>query len=396
MTARLQIPNKQARHLWLWTNGLSEAPTGPLDVMGLIRNLGFVQIDTIRNVTRAHNHIIWSRNQNYREGMIWDLLAKRELFEHFTHDASLIPMEYLPMWRRQFRRLGEKVSKSDWYQSGLGQEEISSIRKRIELEGALSTHAFETKADKREMWARPPHKKALDQMWYSGELATCHRENFVKYYDLGERVFPASASDHGNDADHINKLCNQAIDRLSVATTGEIQRFWDAMNAQEAKTGASGQNLVPVSVQGADGLYRDAWAVADIEERLLKLTHPTIRLRILNPFDPMIRDRIRLERLFGFAYRNEMFVPKAKRRWGYYVYPLLEGDRFVGRLELKADRAQGGMQVIGFWPEPGVKWGAVRLAKLDAELQRFARLAGITAVHWAVARPKHEGKTACV
>ena len=179
MGARLKIPNRQARHLWLWTNALADTPTGALDLQAIIWRLGFVQIDTIRNVTRAHNHILWSRNQNVREGMIWKQLAQREVFEHFTHDASLIDKRVLPYWRRQFDRLGEQVGRYEWYQSGLAKAQIADIRKRIESEGALSTHAFDTKSESREMWARPPHKKALDQMWYAGELATCHRETFV-------------------------------------------------------------------------------------------------------------------------------------------------------------------------------------------------------------------------
>ena len=113
MSAPLRIANRDARRLWLWTNGLSATPTGPLDVMGMIRALGFVQIDTIRNVTRAHHHILWSRNQNYREKMLWPRLKGRDLFEHFTHDASLIPMEVLPYWQRQFDRLGRKAAASD-------------------------------------------------------------------------------------------------------------------------------------------------------------------------------------------------------------------------------------------------------------------------------------------
>ncbi|SLN24163.1 hypothetical protein PEL8287_01099 [Roseovarius litorisediminis] len=383
----LEISNRDARRLWLWANGLAVSPVGKPDVMGMIRALGFVQIDTIRNVTRAHHHILWSRNQNYREKMLWPLLRQRHLFEHFTHDASLIPMETLPMWQRQFRRLGAKVAQNDWYQSGLGKVEIKNIRQRIEREGALSTHAFDTKASSREMWARPPHKKALDQMWYAGDLATCHRENFVKFYDLGERVFPPHLREGPCDPDQINWLCDQAIDRLSMGTCGEVQRFWEAMSAKEVQTWLASCQLIPVRIQNADRSWREAWAVADIETRLKAAPAPTVRLRILNPFDPAIRDRMRTERLFGFEYRNEMFVPAVKRRWGYYVYPLLEGDRFVGRIELKADRSEGWLRVTGFWPEPGVTWGTIRLEKLEAELKRFARLAGITEVNWSVARP---------
>lgn len=386
----LRLTNKDARRLWLWTNGLSQTPVGALDVMQIIRQLGFVQIDTVRNVTRAHHHILWSRNQNYREKMLWPLLGRdRAIFEHFTHDASLIPMEYLPHWDRQFQRLGRKAANAAWYQSGLGQEEIKNIRERIEREGALSTHAFDTRIEgKREMWARPPHKKALDQMWYSGELATCFRENFVKFYNLGERVFPGHLRNAAADPDQVKWLCNQSIDRLTFGSSGDVKRFWDAVTTDEANAWCGARrDLVPVEVETADGQYLTAWGAPDIEARLAQAPAPTLRLRILNPFDPAIRDRMRLQRLFGFEYRNEMFVPAAKRKWGYYVYPLLEGDRFVGRVELKADRAAGWMRVTGFWPELRVRWGAARLEKLDKELLRFARLAGIGEISWQIPPP---------
>lgn len=384
MSAALRISNRQARHLWLWTNLLSATPTGTFDLQDIIWRLGFVQIDTIRNVTRAHNHILWTRNQNIREREVWTRLSGRELFEHFTHDASLIDMRVLPYWRRQFDRLGAHVGRHDWYQSGLARDQIAQIRARIENEGALSTRAFSTKAESREMWARPPHKKALDQMWYAGELATCHRRNFEKFYDLGTRVFPAH--DPVPDSDAVDWLCREALDRLSFATTGEIARFWDAVRAREAKNWCTNAGLVPIEIETASGTNYAALAPVDIEARLATLPTPTSRLRILNPFDPAIRDRARLEKLFGFDYRNEMFVPKDKRRWGYYVYPLLEGDRFVGRIELKADRKAGLLSVIGFWPEPGVRWGAARHDKLQAELVRFGRFAGLSATEWQVWR----------
>ncbi len=386
MTSLLRIPNRDARRLWLWTTGLSETPVGKLDVMAMIRALGFVQIDTIRNVTRAHHHILWTRNQNYRERMLWPLLRKREIFEHFTHDASLIPMDVLPYWQRQFDRLGQKAARSEWFQSGLGQAEVAAIRTRIEREGALSTHAFDTKAESREMWARPPHKKALDQMWYAGDLATCHRKNFVKFYDLGERVFPSQMRDGPDAVTSADWLCNRALEYISVGSCGEVQRFWDAMDAKEAKGWMGRRAPMPVQVQGADGSWRDSVAAPDIEDRLNTAPDPSTRLRLLNPFDPAIRDRARVQRLFGFDYRNEMFVPRAQRKWGYYVYPLLEGYRFVGRCEVKADRAEGWMRVTGFWPEAGVRWSDKRFEKLDAELGRFARLAGIRDVGWDVPR----------
>ena len=270
---------------------------------------------------------------------------QRSVFEHFTHDASVIPIEYFPNWSRQFRRLGEKTSRSDWYKHPLNLKEVEAIKQRIVDEGPLSTHAFDTKiVGKKEMWARPPHKKALDHMWYAGQLTTSHRENFVKFYDLTERVIPDHYRDNpSDDAQDIDWLCRNALDRLGFGSQGDIQRFWAAMDAKEAKTWVDNnqERLVPVSVATADRQAVRIFAHQDIEYRIRNLKNPSSRLRILNPFDPVIRDRDRLQRLFGFEYRNEMFVPPAKRRWGYYVYPILESDRFVGRLELKGDRKSG-------------------------------------------------------
>lgn len=361
-----------------WAN--AARPNGA-NVLQVIRKLGFLQIDAVRNITRAHHHILWSRTPNYSEAMLWPLLRQRGLFEHFTHDASLIPMELYPMWQRQFMRLGQKAARAAWYQSGLAQRDIHAIRNRIEVEGPLSTRAFDTRANSREMWARAPHKKALEQMWFAGDLATSHRDNFVKFYDVGERVFPPLPEDSQSshyDHDQIDYLCDGAIDRLGVATCAEIKRFWDAVQMSQVHEWLKRRDLVPVRVESADGTWRDSWAVPDIEQRLQKIPNPSQRLRIINPFDPAIRDRPRLNRLFGFEYTNEMFVPQAKRRYGYYVYPVLEGDRFVGRIEVKGDRKVGWMRVIGFWPEPGIKWTSNRFEKLTDELEQFASLASLT------------------
>lgn len=384
--ADLKIDNRTARRLWLHSQGLGATPTGPLDLPAMIHALGFVQLDTIQVVARAHHHILWSRNQNYREPMLDRLLARdRAVFEHFTHDASMLPMEYLPMWRRQFDRMRGYFDRADWFKGLPDAAERQKIKDRIAREGALSTHAFDTKIEgERQMWRRPPHKLALDYMWYAGELATCHRVNFTKFYDLAERVFPAHLRDITlSEAEQIDWLCHAALDRMSFGSLGEVQRFWDAVTRQETQAWADTAALIPVEIEGADGSWTRAVAPADIEQRLAGLTPPTSRLRILNPFDPVIRDRARLARLFGFDYRVEMFVPAAKRIWGYYVFPILEGDRFVGRIEIKADRKASCLTEHRLWVEPGVTWTAARAAKLEAELTRMARFIGARTVQRA-------------
>lgn len=387
MSARLRISNRDARRLWLSAQGLAATPTGPLDLDALIKGLGFVQIDSIRVVSRAHHHILWSRNQNYREPMLGRHMSEhRRVFEHFTHDASLIPMDFYPYWARQFRRLEKKVRGWQWHRGMPEEGGRQAIRARIEAEGPLSTKAFDTKTrGETAMWSRPPHKLALDYMWYAGELSTAHRENFTKFYDLTERVIPPDLREQDiPDTDQIDWLCRGALDRMAFGTEGDIQRFWEAVDRAEARQWATrtAQDLVPVEIEGADGTLRPAIAPGDIESRLDTAPAPTSRLRILNPFDPVIRDRTRLARLFGFDYRVEMFVPAAKRIWGYYVYPLLEGDRFVGRIDIKADRKAGTLTVQNLWPEPGITWTPKRMTKLQAELDRLARFISVRDVIW--------------
>ncbi|MEM9058695.1 MAG: crosslink repair DNA glycosylase YcaQ family protein [Pseudomonadota bacterium] len=378
--AALRISNRDARRLWLHAQGLSATPTGPVNVLATVEQLGLLQLDSIRVVSRAHHHILWSRNQNYREPMLGEAMTeRRELFEHFTHDASVLPMAMYPQWRRQFARLEKKVRGWEWHRGMLDAKGRKALLQRIRDEGPLCSRAFTTKVKKNAMWRRPPHKLALDYLWYAGKLATSHRENFTKFYDLTERVVPKALRDERqSDQAQIDWLLREALQRLAFATHGDLQRFWDAVTNAEAKAWADAQPaLVPVLVEGADKSWHRALAPPDIETRLARAPAATSRLRILSPFDPAVRDRQRLRRLFGFDYTIEIFVPAAKRRWGYYVFPLLEGDRMVGRIEVVGDRKAGVLSVKNLWPEPGVPWTATREDKLDAELSRLARFIGV-------------------
>lgn len=385
----LEISNRDARRLWLERQGLAAASTGPAtrdDLMDVIERLGFVQLDTIRVIARAHDHILWSRRQRYREGMLDALVKDRLAFEHFTHDASVLPMAFYPNWRRQFARMRKQIDGSGWRKSMPSEKECAAIMKRIADEGSLSTKDFEAAAKKsNHVWARPPHKYALDYYWYAGLLATCHRKKFIKHYALRENVIPSDVLNKDvSDTKQLNWLCDNALARLGFGTEGDIQRFWDAADLDEVKGWAKRRRrkLVDVEITCADKTTVKALAPADIEDRLNAAPAPTSRLRILNPFDPAVRDRNRLARLFSFDYRIEIFVPAAKRQYGYYVYPLLEGDRFVGRIEAKADRKAGVLSVENLWWEPGVKETAARRAKLDSELDRMSRFVDVRAVDW--------------
>lgn len=387
----LKISNKQARHIWLHTQGLSSAPTGPATptrLMEIIKRLGFVQLDTLQIVSRAHHHILWSRNQNYREPMLDKLLTSdRALFEHFTHDASVLPMEFYPHWQRNFARRERRMLNGSWGSALPSVRARETIRKRIEEEGALCSRDFENTTKKRiGGWRRPPHKVALDYLWHAGVLTTSHRANFHKFYDLTERVIPASVRQRNIENRHqVDWLCNGALDRLGFASGGDVQRFWNAADRSEVKDWVlrNEPRLRPVDIETADGGTLRAFAAADLEDRLKDLPAPTSRLRIINPFDPIARDRDRLPRLFGFDYRIEIFVPAAKRKYGYYVFPILQGDRFIGRIEVRADRKKDILNVENIWMEPGVRPAKDRVGKLDAELERLARFVGAEEIVWS-------------
>ncbi len=357
----IKISNYQIRLLWLKSNGLQNTNNQKLDVLQIIKDLGFVQLDTIQNVTRAHHHIIWSRNKNYKEHMLDDLLLERgNIFEHFTHDASVLPIEFYPMWKGQFKRYKEKLDKSKYYKDLLDEEGMENIINRIKDEGALHTKDFESKmVGDRKMWARPIHKTTLDYMWYCGVLSTAYRKSFRKYYDLSENIIPHDILNKKIPKDEqIHWLCSEALHRMSVASAKEIKNFWDTLSIKEVNTWIKNnkENLVDVEWENNEGKYTKSFATLDIKNRLNDLKKSKSTIQIINPFDPAIRDRIRLKKIFDFDYKIEIFVPKAKRVWGYYVYPLLQGNNFIGRIELQANRKANQLDVLNFWKEDDIFW----------------------------------------
>lgn len=386
MKAPLRIPNRQARWLWLDAQGLSRPPTGAPPLGDIVTALGYVQLDSIRNVSRAHHHILWSRDQTYREPALHDFThqhtddSPRGAFEHFSHDACLLPMATYPMWTRRFAQFRQKLTHG-WYKHLPDASARAVILDRIAREGPLCSADFNhaRPSQPRAMWERPPTKVALDYLWYCGDLSTAYRQGFQKYYDLTERVIPRHirAVDVADKA-QIDWLCRGALDRLGYATLGDIKRFWEACTTAEVRAwiAQNEADLVQVEVEGADGSIRHAFAARNIEPRLAALTPPTSRLRVLNPFDPAMRDRTRLSFLFGFDYVNEIFVPKAKRKWGYYVYPVLEGDRMIARIDLSGGPKTGPLPIQRCWVEPGVRWSDRRQKRLEAEVARLSRLAG--------------------
>ncbi len=389
----LRLTNAQARRLLLAETGLSAPLSGrpsPGDLHGLVKKLGFVQLDSIQTVARAHHHILWSRCQGYREPMLARLLEDdRTAFDHWARDAAVMPVEWYPHWHHRFSRAAERIKTSKSWQKRLGDRKIlRDVRKRIERTGPVLTRDFAGDSQRTgSWWGWSPHKAALEYLWHTGDLATAGRQGFQKIYDLSDRVIPDGLhAEKTSPQEHLDWACSSALDRLIFANPRQIRDFWDVTALDEVRRWtqtAPARDIIPVEIAPADdGAPIAAFAPADIEARLETAPAPQGRLRLLNPFDPLIHDRIRTERIFGFSYRIEVFVPAPKRQYGYYVFPMLEGDRFIGRLDAVGDRAQKSLTVRTVWPEPGIRFGKDRRAKLDAELARLARFIGAERIEW--------------
>lgn len=394
MTALPVIANATARALFLERHQLAQPPLGHgnspqtgRDLRQIIAKLGFVQVDSINTLARAHDHILRTRQTPYKPRALHRALEQdRTAFEHWTHDAAVLPIEMFPYWRLKFERDATWLARkwSDAQRRDMARE-MDAMRNRIARDGAIC--AADAADGKRQngggWWEWQPQKVALEYLWRTGDLSICHRRGFQKIYDLSERVIPPEQLNARIETPQIlDWACAGALDRLGFATSGEIAAFWDLTTKDEAKRWcaralAAGQ-IIEVEIKGADGTPRRSFARPGILDYVAR--PPGQRLRILSPFDPTLRDRKRALRLFGFDYRIEVFVPEAQRTYGYYVFPVLEGTKIIGRIDMKAHRAEGTLVIKGFWPERGVKLTAQRAARLARACAQMGRFGGATQV----------------
>lgn len=395
--SRPLLSNPIARRLFLHRHGLGTAPSGSgrgADLQGLVHDLGFVQVDSVNTVARAHDMILFSRRQGYRPASLGYLLErKRALFEHWTHDASVIPVAFFPHWRIKFARDRDRL-RAAW-DSGTRagyEKELDTLRDHITRHGPVTSADVgpEEQRGSGGWWEWHPSKAALEYLWRSGELAICKRRGFRKHYDLTERVIPAeNLRARPSVEETIDWACSAALDRLGMATSGELAAFWALISPDEAKSWTQAAlaegRIIEIDIACVnDPRPRRVFARPDLPDLAHALPPiPSGRVRILSPFDPALRNRNRTERLFGFHYRIEIFVPEHRRKYGYYVFPVLQGDRLIGRIDMKCDRSCSALDVTAFWPERGVQTGRLRLQALRIEIGRIARFTGCENVRFA-------------
>jgi uncharacterized protein YcaQ len=394
----LKITADQWRRLILSLQGLADPPrrrlstVGPIELALLIERLGFLQVDSINTVARAHHMILFAREPGYRPELLRRAHDEALLFEHWTDRiASLLPIRFYPYWRLRFAREQARIEARfrRWFGDGFALE-LERLLDQTRATGAIGARDLVVARERPSggWWDWHAGKTALEYLWHTGQLAIARRDGFQKIYDLPERVIPdAVREDRPSEAELVDWACRAALERLGVASSGELARFFGLISIAEARDWCArhlGTAAVAASLESANGApLRNLVARPDLEELLRELPKPSRRLRILNPFDPLLRDRQRLARVFGFDYRIEVFVPEARRRYGYYVFPLLEGERLIGRIDMKADRQRAALDVKALWLEPGFRLTRGRQRRLEAELDRIRRFIGVDHVQFA-------------
>lgn len=409
------IPAPDAARMLLHAQGLLDDPSRPATARSLgqlIQRLGFVQLDSINVVERAHHLTLFSRMEKYQPSLLDDLLRKRRIFEHWTHDAALIPMEFYPHWKLRFERYRAKLMENAWWRSRIGTDPeslLQSVRERIAADGPLFSRDFEhdpkaypqpepaTPAEKG-WWGWKPQKAALEHLWRIGELTIVARTNFQKQYDLTPRVLPEHHRTAApSDEEHVEWACAGALDRLGFATPGEVAAYWHAVKPPQAthwcRDALAQGRLVPVSVASMDGSApRTCIAWSDWKNRLRRARGEVDaeRIRLLSPFDPVLRNRDRALRLFNFDYRFEAFTPAPKRKYGYYVLPIMQGDQLIGRLDPKFHRERGGgtLEIRNVWWEPGHKPTKSQRRSLNDAVERLAGFIGAERIEMRVRRDR--------
>jgi hypothetical protein len=344
------------------------------DVAEAIHRLQAVQLDSIATVDRAHRITLASRVGAYNESDLSLLLREGRVFEYWAHEACLLPIEDYPLFKRRMATLRDH----HWWRrerTAEGRKLERAVVARIRDEGALPVRAFEGRSEP--MWGWKPEKRALEHLFAAGELAIAGRQGFQRLYDLPERVIPREYLDAPAppEPEFRREYALRAVEgrgALTEAGIAEHCRFDGGAKAvrpyvDELVAGGfvrrvdPGDGGPPVVVPAEAELDGSATAAA-----------------LLSPFDNLMWDRAFVRRLFGFDHLIEVYKREHERVYGYYVLPLLDGDLFLGRADLKADRKRGVLQIKRFTPEPGVRRNTAD--PLERAAARLARSLGLESV----------------
>jgi hypothetical protein len=324
-----------ARRLLLAAQGLNSSRVfgaGKLGTRRAVQHLGYVQIDTLAVVARAHHHTLWTRVHDYQETHLDTLVREKHLFEYWGHAAAFLPMhDYrfsLPR-KQQFRD-----GRSHWFAKD--QRLMAYVQDRITAEGPLQARDFATDRRRASWFDWKPAKQALEQLFMDGTLMVAGRKGFQKVYDLAERVLPAGIdTSMPTTHEYATYLVDTGLRAYGIVAAKDLAYLRKGMLKpvqQLLQERVTAGQLIPLTLGAESELCFAAPETLDKAARIAR------QIRLLSPFDNLVIQRHRLRRFFAYDYQIECYVPEPKRRFGYFCLPILYGNTFIGRLDPKADR----------------------------------------------------------
>jgi len=347
----------QARKLVLLSQRLPPAkPNGSAiaATLSAVEHLGYIQIDTISVIQRAHHHTLWNRNPRYKASQLHQLVSERHIFEYWSHAAAYLPMRDYRYSLPRKQAIASGVQ-DHWYERD--EKLMKSVLRRIADEGPLMAKDFEHTGKKTAEWKSKPAKRALEYLFMQGELMAPYRANFHKVYDLTERVLPGDTDTTlPGSEEYARFLISRYLQANGLGQAAEIGYL-----LKNTKPLIAATLLEMVSngevLQISTGRHRYYALPASLE--LLSKPLARSKLKILSPFDNLVIQRKRMQALFGFDYLVECYVPRAKRQFGYFSLPILWDGRLVARMDCKTERTNSLLHIQHLALESG-------LAKTDA------------------------------
>ncbi len=383
------------RRLALAAQGLLQTQPfgrGRAGAINAINHLGYVQLDTVSVVERAHHHVLHARVPQFKPAMLNQMLLDGDIFEYWAHAAAFLPIS-------EFRfslpyKQAIKSGQTHWYKNH-DRKLMKALLARIRSDGPLRSRDIEVNKSKRAgWWDWKPAKKALEQLYMQGDLMVCNREGFQKTYDLTERVLPSGVNTQMPSveefAEHvINKQmrCHGLASLKGLTYNQSRNTALRKAVKDRVDEGLAQGTLERLQISSGEVFFVEAGA---LEQRLPRLSN---HMRILSPFDNSVIQRDRLKTLFNFDYRIECYLPEAQRQYGYFCLPLLYRDEFIGRMDCKAHRKAKRLEIKSLHFEPHNYDEASVIEALVNAVSQFSQFQQCDFVSLTKVRPKHLAKS---
>jgi uncharacterized protein YcaQ len=372
----LQLTSVQARRIWLHAQRLDTTEpfgSGPKATPAAVAHLGYLQIDTIYVIERSHHHILYTRIPTYRREHLHQAQSiDKTVFEYWTHALSYVPTESLRFYVRDMRQAHQDWQRRNGWFSTVSNGDLRKVLSRIRRHGALTIRDIEDEpVEKDYAWAsRKPSKRVLELAFYKGLVTISQRVGMLKTYELMTRHFgwdrlPRAATER----ETLNYLLDRALQSQGIVSVESICHLDPPRKPAMRRLLASRvrrKELIPVQLEGAGQWLH--WVRPDTLDAIPDPAQEQIH--ILSPFDPLIIQRKRFRLFFDYEYRFEAYVPRHKRVFGYFVCPVLVGDRIVAALDLKTDRSQQKL-LVQRWHRIGRGRSRVHRQQVEAALHKF-------------------------